>query len=137
MNTRHASALLRCAVLLLLALAAGHSEAQRHGGRHRHPPHNQWNSGWNNNHWNNNWHNDWDNRRDAQRAGVVTGVVAGGIAGSAARSQADQRYADCLFATGYSLACDRRRFEDEMRARERARRTGVVAGLAAYSIVRN
>ena len=33
--------------------------------------------------------------------------------------------------------CDRRRWDDEMRARDRARRTGVVAGVAAYAIVRN
>jgi hypothetical protein len=120
----------RC-VVILLALAAGDSDAQRHGSRHRH--HNNWN----NNSWNNHWHNDWDNRRDARRAGVVTGVVAGGVTGSAARSRADQRYRDCLWATGYSWECDRRRFDDEMRARESARRAGVVAGIAAYAIVRN
>lgn len=116
--------LARCAILLLV-LAAGASDAQRRHGRHHHHG------------WDNHWHNDWDNRRDARRAGVVTGLVAGGVAGSAARSRADQRYADCLWATGYSWECDRRRFEDEMRARETARRTGVVAGVAAYAIVRN
>lgn len=125
MKISPALTLARCAVILL-ALAAGESDAQRHGSRHRH-----------HNNWNNHWHNDWDNRRDARRAGVVTGVVAGGIAGSAARNRADQRYADCLWATGYSWECDRRRWDDEMRARESARRTAVVAGVAAYAIVRN
>ncbi|HEY2256645.1 MAG TPA: hypothetical protein VGI11_13490 [Variovorax sp.] len=138
------TAVARWMLVALLALAAGAAQAQRHhGGWHRPPHHNNhWNNGWNNNwnnnhHWNNHWHNDWDNRRDAQRAGVVAGVVAGGVAGSAARNRADQRFAECMFATGYDWACDRRRFDDEMRARESARRTGVIAGVAAYSIVRN
>ena len=118
----------RALVMVVLVLAAGSADAQRHGSRHRpHQPH--WNS--------NQWNNDWHNRRDAQRAGVVTGVVAGGVAGSAERNRADQRHADCLWATGHSWECDRRRWDDEMRARERARRTGVVAGVAAYAIVRN
>ncbi|MDM0073203.1 hypothetical protein QTH90_02340 [Variovorax sp. J2P1-59] len=125
MNVFRLRTLLRCAIVLLAVLGAGHSEAQRHGQRHRH-----------HNNWNNHWHNDWDNRRDARRAGVVAGVVAGGVAGSAARSRADQRYSDCLWATGYSWECDRRRFNDEMRARESARRAGVVAGVATYAIVR-
>lgn len=120
------------ALALALMLVAGTADAQRHHSRHRPPPH-HWDSGWNNNHWNNDWHN----RRDAQRAGVVTGVVAGGVAGASERNRADQRHADCLWITGDAWECDRRRWDDEMRARERARRTGVVAGVAAYAIVRN
>jgi len=42
-----------------------------------------------------------------------------------------------LWVTGNRWECDRRRWDDEMRARERARRTGVIAGVAAYAIVRN
>jgi opacity protein-like surface antigen len=128
---------LHALVAVALLAAAGSADAQRHSSRHRPPPQ-HWNSGWNNNHWNNNhWNNDWHNRRDAQRAGVVTGVVAGGVAGSAERQRADQRHADCLWITGNTWECDRRRWDDEMRARDRARRTGVVAGVAAYAIVRN
>jgi opacity protein-like surface antigen len=128
---------LHALVAVALLVAAGAADAQRHHSRHRPPPQ-HWNSGWNNNHWNNNhWNNDWHNRRDAQRAGVVTGVVAGGVAGSAERQRADQRHADCLWITGNTWECDRRRWDDEMRARDRARRTGVVAGVAAYAIVRN
>lgn len=63
--------------------------------------------------------------------------MAGGVAGSAERHRADQRHADCLWVTGNRWECDRRRWDDEMRARERARRTGVIAGVAAYAIVRN
>ena len=114
---------LRALVIAALVVGAGAADAQRHNPRHRPPP----------GHWNNDWHN----RRDAQRAGVVTGVVAGGVAGSAERNRADQRHADCLWVNGNRWECDRRRWDDEMRARERARRTGVIAGVAAYAIVRN
>ena len=75
----------------------------------------------------------------AGAAEIAAGSIAMGLGGYlAARSQADMRHNDCLWATGGNhWECDRRRWDDEMRARERARRTGVLAGVAAYAIVRN
>src|SRR5690606_29047511 len=43
------------------------------------------------------WHDRWENRRDARRAGVLTGIIVSGVAGAAARSEAEQRYRECLY----------------------------------------
>jgi len=83
------------------------------------------------------WHDRWENRRDARRAGVLTGIIVSGVAGAAARSEAEQRYRECLYATGYDYECDRRRYYDDMRARRVARRSGAAAGAVAWGIVRD
>jgi hypothetical protein len=83
------------------------------------------------------WHHEYRNYRDARRAGVVAGVVVGGVAEAAARDRAEERYRDCVMATGYDYECDRRRQEDEYRARRAGRRAGVVSGVVAHDIVRH
>jgi len=49
---------------------------------------------------NNDWEDRRENRRDARRADIVASVVVGGIASSAARKRAEQRYQECVYATG-------------------------------------
>lgn len=123
---------LRAQAVVALVLAAGWADAQRHGSRHRPPPHHWNNSGWNNNHF---WNNDWHNRRDAQRAGVVA-------AGSRVRRSATAPTSATPTATGSPAAPGSATAAAGTTrcARDRARRTGVVAGVvagvAAYAIVR-
>lgn len=83
------------------------------------------------------WRDRWENRRDARRAGIVAGVVASSVTRAATQERVEQRYADCVYATGYDYECERRRYYDERQARQDARRTGVVVGLTARAIVRD
>lgn len=83
------------------------------------------------------WGNDWENRRDARRAGVVAGVVTAGVVSAAASNNVQNRYAECLMATGYDYACERQRYYDEQDARRNVRRSAVVAGVATRAIVRD
>jgi hypothetical protein len=64
-------------------------------------------------------------------------VVVGSVAGAAARSNADQRYRECIYNGVYDYDCERMRYYDEQRARQGAWRAGVVAGVVTHSIVRN
>lgn len=83
------------------------------------------------------WEDRWDNRRDARRAGIVAGAVAGGIARSAANERAEQRYEQCVIYSGYDYECERRLYEDEMRARRAGRRTAYAVGITTREIVRD
>lgn len=83
------------------------------------------------------WEDRRENRRDARRAGIVAGMVAGGIARSAANDRAEQRYQECVMASGYDYECERRRYEDEMRGRRAGRRSAWVVGVTAREIVRD
>jgi Ni/Co efflux regulator RcnB len=84
------------------------------------------------------WQNDWENRRDARRAGIIVGATTSAVAGAAASNRADQRYQECLYASGYyDYDCERRRHYDEQQARRNARRAGVTAGIITREIVRN
>lgn len=103
-------------VIILAGALAQPAEARRHHGG---------------------WHENAENRRDARRAAVVTGLAAGAIAGSAGRSSAERHYEECLYANGYDYECERRRYEDERRARRASRRSATAAGVVAYSIVRD
>lgn len=80
---------------------------------------------------------DQQNRRDARRAGVGAAIVASGVSRAIANDRIEQRYRECLMATGYSAACDQRRFEQEIEARQTARRKGLVAGIVTREIVRD
>lgn len=86
---------------------------------------------------NNSWQERRENRRDARRAGVIAGAVAGSIAGAAARNQAEQRYQECLYATGYDYECERRLDYDRRDARRSARRSAWVVGGITREIVRD
>lgn len=83
------------------------------------------------------WHSDRENRRDARRAGVVSGLIVAGAVSSARHQNAEQRYRECMFSSGYDYACERRLYEDERRARQSARRAGVTAGIITGAIVRD
>lgn len=100
---------------------------------------------------NDGWYDRYENRRDARRAGIVAGVVTSAVVGSSARANAQNRYEECMesnrsqyypgsgyaYENGYSYDCERRRYEDEMRANRSARRAGVVVGLTARAVVRD
>lgn len=83
------------------------------------------------------WHDRWENRRDARRAGIIAGVVTSGIANAAGQGRVEQRYQECLYATGYDYECERMRYYEAQNARRNARRAGVVMGLTARAIVRD
>jgi hypothetical protein len=86
---------------------------------------------------NDSWQERRENRRDARRAGIVAGAVAGSIASAAARDQAEQRYQECLFATGYDYDCERRLDYDRRDARRSARRSAAIVGSITREIVRD
>jgi hypothetical protein len=86
---------------------------------------------------NDSWQERRENRRDARRAGIIAGAVAGSIASAAARDQAEQRYQECLYATGYDYDCERRLDYDRRDARRSARRSAVVVGTITRQIVRD
>lgn len=83
------------------------------------------------------WEDRWDKRRDARRAGIVAGAVAGSIARSAGNERAEQRYEQCVIYSGYDYECERRLYEDEMRARRAGRRTAYAVGITTREIVRD
>jgi hypothetical protein len=83
------------------------------------------------------WQERRENRRDARRAGVIAGAVAGSIASAAARDQAEQRFQECLYATGYDYDCERRLDYDRRDARRAARRSAWVVGGITREIVRD
>jgi hypothetical protein len=83
------------------------------------------------------WEDRWENRRDARRAGIVAGAVAGSIARSAANERAENRYEQCVIYSGYDYECERRLYDDEMRARRAGRRTAYAVGIATREIVRD
>ncbi len=85
----------------------------------------------------NNQYDRWENRRDARRAGVIAGAVASGIARSAAASNADEHCRECIVATGYDEACERRYCEERRDARRSGRAVGVTAVLITREIVRD
>ena len=83
------------------------------------------------------WRHEYRNYRDARRAGVAAAVVTGAVVESAAHDRAQERYRECVYATGYDYACDRQRYEDEYRSRRAARRAGVIVGATTHAIVRD
>jgi hypothetical protein len=80
---------------------------------------------------------DEQNRRDARRAGLGAAVLASGVSRAVANDRIEQRYRECLMATGYNAECDQRRFEQQLEARQTARRKGLVAGIVTREIVRD
>jgi hypothetical protein len=78
-----------------------------------------------------------ENRRDARRAGIAAGAVASMAVSASANSRVRARYEECLVSTGYDPSCEHARYEDERRARQSARRTGVLVGATARAIVRD
>lgn len=79
---------------------------------------------------------DLQNRRDARRAGLAAAVITTGVSRAVQNDRIEQRYSECLLATGYDRLCDQRRFDEQLLARQRARRTGFVAGIATQGAVR-
>lgn len=83
------------------------------------------------------WEERRENRRDARRTSIIAGAVAAGITSSAKKKKAEQRYEECLLDTGYDVYCEERLDYERREARRAGRRASVVAGGAAYSIVRD
>lgn len=86
---------------------------------------------------NDDWGDRLENRRDARRTGIVVGALTTAAVSASASNEAQQRYEECNLDTGYDEACARLRYEDERRARQSARRAGVLAGATARAIVRD
>lgn len=123
----------RAFILLGLSLsvaAAGAADAQRRYGSSYNPSTSSYNNDYS--HWDHDYIDHVQDRRDALRAGVATGLVGGPVTGGAPRDHADEAYQECLNATGYDHQCERRRYQDEQRARQLALRASVAAGALSY-----
>lgn len=62
--------------------------------------------------------------REARRAAIVAGAVRE----HRMDRKAEERYEDCRRGSGYDSDCERRRYEDERRAHNAARRTAIIVG---------
>jgi hypothetical protein len=79
---------------------------------------------------------DLQNRREARRAGLAAAVITTGVSRAVQNDRIERRYSECVMATGYDRVCDQRRFDEQLLARQRSRRRGVVAGIATHAAVR-
>jgi hypothetical protein len=82
------------------------------------------------------WEDRRENRRDARRTSIIAGAIAAGVTSSSKKKQAEQRYQQCVLATGYDVDCEARLDEERRAADRAAARASIVAGGAAYGIVR-
>ena len=83
------------------------------------------------------WEDRRENRRDARRTSIIAGAVAAGVTSAARKQKAEQRYQECLIETGYDYYCEQRLDYERDEARRAGRRASIVAGAAAYGIVRD
>jgi hypothetical protein len=83
------------------------------------------------------WEERRENRRDARRTSIIAGAVAAGVTSAAKKNEAERRYEECLLDTGYDQYCEERLDYEKREARRAGRRASVVAGGAAYAIVRD
>lgn len=83
------------------------------------------------------WEERRENRRDARRTSIIAGAVAAGVTSAAKKNEAERRYEECLQASGYDYYCEERLDYEKREARRAGRRASVVAGGAAYAIVRD
>lgn len=83
------------------------------------------------------WEERRENRRDARRTSIIAGAIAAGVTSASKKKKAEQRYEECLLETGYDMYCEERLDYEKREASRAARRASVVAGGAAYGIVRD
>jgi len=67
---------------------------------------------------------DYESRREVRRQAIVAGAVRNKVA----TERAEDRHRECMRGSSYDEGCEQQRYEDELEARAKGRRTAIIVG---------